>query len=179
MGFRCFGGRSSSRLRNGYVENALWGGEVGWGECRDGHASAHRPHWAAQAPAHHVPRTSGRERMEMCANGHRFWPAVATAAASSACWQHACQQGAQRVGRRPVWPGEGWQHGSGRPREQVIPPLRAATLAPWHARDHQPWLHWLLLPIIRCNDILKKGSNKPCSFLCPHFRALISVPLFT
>ena len=120
-------------------------GEVGWGECRDGYASAHRPRWAAQAPAHHVPRTSGRERMEMCANGHRFWPALATAAASSACWQHACQQGAQRVGRRPVWPGEGWQHGSGRPRERVIPPLRAATPTPWHARDHQPWLRWLPL----------------------------------
>ena len=122
------------------------GGEVGWGECRDGHASAHRPHRAAQALAHHVPRTSGRERMEMCANGHRLWPAVATAAASSACWQHACQQGAQRVGRRPVWPGEGWQHGSGRPRGQVKPPLRAATPTPRHPRDHRPWLRWLLLP---------------------------------
>ena len=54
--------------------------------------------------------------------------------------------GTARVGRRPVWPGEGWQHGSGRPRERVIPPLRAATPTPWHARDHQPWLRWLLLP---------------------------------
>ena len=50
------------------------------------------------------------------------------------------------MGRRPVWPGEGWQHGSGRPRERAIPPLRAATPAPRHARDHQPWLRWLLLP---------------------------------
>ena len=53
--------------------------------------------------------------------------------------------GTARVGRRPVWPGEGWQHGSGRPRERVIPPLRAATPTPWHARDHQPWLRWLPL----------------------------------
>ena len=51
-----------------------------------------------------------------------------------------CQQGAQRVGRRPVWPGEGWQHGSGRPRGQVKPPLRAATPTPRHPRDHRPWL---------------------------------------
>ena len=116
MGFRCFGGRSSSRLRNGYVENAFWGGvgrgevggEVGWGECRDGHASAHRPHWAAQAPAHHVPRTSGRERMEMCANGHRLWPAVATAAAaSSACWQHALSAGGTARGQEAGLAGGG------------------------------------------------------------------------
>ena len=51
--------------------------------------------------------------------------------------------GTARVGRRPVWPGEGWQHGSGRPRERVIPPLRAATPTPRHPRDHRPWLRWL------------------------------------
>ena len=83
-------------------------GEVGWGECHDGHANAHRPHWAAQAPAHHVPRTSGRERMEMCANGHRLWPAVATAAAaSSACWQHALSAGGTARGQEAGLAGGG------------------------------------------------------------------------
>ena len=77
-----------------------------------------------------------------------------------------CQQGAQRVGRRPVWPGEGWQHGSGRPRGQVKPPLRAATPTPRHPRDHRPWLRWLLLPAGSQGLLLPGlGDRQPVSTL--------------
>ena len=115
MGFQPFSKQTLVRHTTRGVYLALWGGvgrgewvEVGWGECRDGHASAHRPRWAAQAPAHHVPRTSGRERMEMCANGHRLWPAVATAAAaSSACWQHALSAGGTARGQEAGLAGGG------------------------------------------------------------------------
>ena len=93
---------------------------------------------------HARPDERGWRCVPMATGFGQRWPLQQQPAAPAG--STPCQQGAQRVGRRPVWPGEGWQHGSGRPRGQVKPPLRAATPTPRHPRDHRPWLRWLLLP---------------------------------
>ena len=73
---------------------------------------------------HARPDERGWRCVPMATGFGQRWPLQQLAAPAGST---PCQQGAQRVGRRPVWPGEGWQHGSGRPRGQVKPPLRAAA----------------------------------------------------
>ena len=122
-----------------------WGGGVG-GVPRWSRECAQAPLGSPGAGASRATHVRTREDGDVCQ-----WPQVLASAGHCSSQQRLLAArlsagGTARVGRRPVWPGEGWQHGSGRPRGQVKPPLRAATPTPRHPRDHRPWLRWLLLP---------------------------------
>ena len=122
---------------------------------------AHSPHRPNHPPAHHMPRTCGRERAEMCANGHRFGRRQPHSSQQRLLAAGLSAGGTARARGGGSGRGEGWRHGSGRPRERIRPSVRAATSTPRHGRDRWPRLRWLLAAMATAAAAEGPGGSCP------------------